>query len=1262
MMKKLAITLILAFSTVFSPVAWTQGSDAVVSGNVLDPTGAIVPSASITALNLNTGVTTVVTSNASGVYLFAALPPGDYRFTAEKEGFRRLDLNQTTLRIGDHLQQNLTLQVGATKDSVEVTANADSVSYLAASQGGLLNSQRIQDLPVSSRNVMELVATQAGLVSTSSGVNMNGSRTDMMNITLDGTNIQDNAVLESITGQMIATTVDRVEEVKVITSPADAEYGTGSGQVQLVSRSGTNKFHGSVYDFAHNTDLNANSWSNNRNNLPRSVQILNQTGARVDGPVRKNKTFFFALFEASISRALTSVTDTVLTPDARQGIFRFFPGVQNANANANNPSVDLSGNPVTPRGATGALQSVSLFGLDPNRLTPDSTGIVAKNLALMPLPNNYLAAGDGLNTAAYIWQYRIPNDIYSLDLRVDHNFSQSERLTASYNHDTQSEPNGNDPQNYPSSVSGEYQQFSTVGSLALISTLGPAMVNEARIGVQRTNLDFEAPWTAGSGNTSLLPSLGGVPYILSLNGLTSPYTTGTGEDPQGRITPVYQASDKISWLRGRHALKAGLAFNIVDEDSFHAFDVIPRVTLGTGNVGTQNITTINGIGANGTTASNLLTDLAGSVGSLTQMFYSPGGPNPQYLPFGQEQHTWITHEWQSYVQDDIRVNSSLTVNVGMRWEYYGVPYEAHGRMTDLVGGSQSLFGISGTTLAALFNPGYEPGQLMQLQLIGKNSPNPGIQAFKPDHRDFAPALGLSYSLPWLGKDKTVFRAGYGVSYEKNFLALLNQIYGYGAPGLGQLQSVTPSTYQGLGNISLPLPTPSTPPLATIPINDNNSSAQSIDVADSGWKRGYVQNWNASLGRQIGKGIVLDVRYVASKGTKLTQGTNINEVNIFENGILNAFETTEAGGNSPLLNQIFKGLNIPNVGVVNGTTITGSQAVRTNTTLQAYLLTNNVGGFANFLGSNTFVTGIRGGLLLNGGLPANFVVANPQLGTADLVGNFGNSTYQSGQVEVNKRFQSGFQVQASYVRSKALGSYDGNTQNEVSSFLTLRNEHLSKQLLSFDTPNVIRTSGIWDMPFGPGKQFLGQSRGVLSHLVERWQTSVIFLKQSGAPTTFGNSAGGTFNSSSATDIQLGPQPSGSVQKVGNNVVYFSGLTQVTDPSVRNLPSNLQGQSTLYAIQSANGQTLIENPVPGQLGTLSAASYRGLGTFTLNMQLSKAVTLSKEHNVTLRVRADALNLLNKPIWGTPNLNIDSTSFGQITTATGNRNIVLGARVEF
>jgi hypothetical protein len=337
-------------------------------------------------------------------------------------------------------------------------------------------------------------------------------------------------------------------------------------------------------------------------------------------------------------------------------------------------------------------------------------------------------------------------------------------------------------------------------------------------------------------------------------------------------------------------------------------------------------------------------------------------------------------------------------------------------------------------------------------------------------------------------------------------------------------------------------------------------------------------------------------------------------------------------------------------------------MRGNSTLNAYLLNNNVGGFANFLAYNTFVTGVRGGLLKNGNLPANFVVANPQFGSAYLVGNFSNSTYNSMQIEVNKRFGAGFQIQSSYVRSKALGDYDGTAQSEVSSFMTLRNEHLDKRLLSFDQPNVWRNSGIWEMPFGPGKKLLGNSHGILAHLVEQWTTGAEFYKISGAPTAFSNSDGGTFNTGTPTSIALGPLPSGSAYKSGNNVLYFTGLTQVPDPSIQNMPASIRSQSSLLAIQGANGQILLENPGPGQLGTLSPTNFRGLGSFTLNLQLSKPITISREKRITAILRADAINLLNRPIWGTPNLNIDSTSFGQITSANGSRSVNLTARIRW
>ena len=387
----------------FAFLASAQGTDAVVTGTVLDPTGAAMPAAAVTALNTDTGVSKTVQSDSAGVYEFPTLPPGTYVLSAEKTGFKKFLLSGLVLRTGDHVQQNLKLEVGGTTESVQVSATAEGVTYMTSSQGGLLNASRIEDLPVNSRNAMDFVATQAGVI----GANFNGARNDMLNITLDGSNIQDNFITEAIGTTQIATSVDRVEEVKVVTSPADAEYGRGSGQVQLVSRSGTNQYHGSAYDFIHNTDLNANSWSSNRSGVKRQVEVENQVGGRLAGPIKKNKTFFFGLFEANIQHYQSTSTATVLTPTAAQGIFRFFPGVTNANALASNPVVDLNGNPVSPKGATGPLQSVSLFGLDPNRLTADSTGIVSKNLALLPAPNTYIA-GDGLNTAGYNFICRPP--------------------------------------------------------------------------------------------------------------------------------------------------------------------------------------------------------------------------------------------------------------------------------------------------------------------------------------------------------------------------------------------------------------------------------------------------------------------------------------------------------------------------------------------------------------------------------------------------------------------------------------------------------------------------------------------------------------------------------------------------------------------------------------------------------------------------------------------------------------------------------------
>ena len=294
-MKKLVAAVF-----VFASLAAAQGTDALLTGNVLDSTGALVGDAKITALGIDTGVTKIVTSNSAGAYTFVSLLPGDYRITAEKPGFKKFVLDKLTLRVGDKVEENLRLEVGTLSESVEVTAATEGIEYLTPTLGGLINQEKINDLPVADRNVMNFVLTQGGLVSTTNGVNMNGARTDMLNVTLDGMNVMDQAVNESIENMNISLSIDRIQEIKVVTSPADAEYSGGSGQIQLISRSGTNQFHGAAYEYIHNTALNANTWAANRAGTPRNILNENNPGIRLDGPIRKNKTFFFGLFEMNL--------------------------------------------------------------------------------------------------------------------------------------------------------------------------------------------------------------------------------------------------------------------------------------------------------------------------------------------------------------------------------------------------------------------------------------------------------------------------------------------------------------------------------------------------------------------------------------------------------------------------------------------------------------------------------------------------------------------------------------------------------------------------------------------------------------------------------------------------------------------------------------------------------------------------------------------------------------------------------------------------
>jgi len=1263
----LAIPLVLLLCS----SAFAQSTNASLTGTVADTAGAIVISSTVTAQNVKTGVVNTTTTNEAGVYSFPTLQPGVYRVTAEKEGFKKLVYNEVTLELSARITLNFALEVGAiTGQAVEISAASDTqLAIGTTSVGGVINGLKVQELPLPGRNALNLVATQAGL----SGSNFSGARIGTLNVALDGVNVMDQRINSGINSTVFAS-VDIIDEVRVVTSPADAEFGRGSGQVQLTMKSGGNNFHGSLFESHRNTVLNANTWFNNLRGDPRNVLIRNQFGGRISGPIIKNKTFFFFNYEGQRQVTRNTVTNTTYTATARQGLFRYYPGTQNANASSTSttapPTVDLNGNPVRPSTATGDLQSLNVIGRDPNRQVVDPTGVIKRFLDLTPLPNNF-RVGDGLNTAGFTWGRRATSDFDIFAGRIDHKFN--EKHTASFKLIRQSsfQFNGFLAQPFPNSPGGTLTSKSDYYSLDVTSTFSPTFLNEFTVGAQRGPIRFNAPWEFDEGKALLATANGQgyLPVFSSLPAASQPIRNDN--DPQGRNSPFYVYGDKITWLRGRHEFKGGVEFRFGSTNGFNSFDVLPRANIGTGGAAITGLPTTGALslGQNLAGAQNLLNDLSGSLTNVRQAFNAPGGANPVFLAGEGKQRTWKQREFSWFFRDNFKVTPGLTLNLGVRHEFYGVPFEANGKTAGLVGGSKSIFGISGASFADLYQPGRLNGSLTDLQLVGKNSPNADIDLYEPDWNNFAPAVGFSWAVPYFGKNKTVLRAGIGMGYERNSLRILDVVAG-DQPGLRTVTTFSRSDYLSLGQVSLPL-TPVGKPLETVPLTDRN---QTVRAFDTNLRTAYVQNWNLTIQRELLRDFTLDVRYVGNKGTKLVRGANINEANIFAGAfgetILDAFRAIQSGGESALLDRMFNGVNLGQ-GVVNGTTVRAGAGLRSNSNTRTFFANNNVGTFARYL-NNTDNFGPRGGLLRNAGLPENFIFGNPQFDAANLTGNFANSTYHSLQVELLKRFSRGFTVQSNYTWSKALGEEEGAGQEQLDSFRDGRNRRLEKRLMSFHIPHVLRNSAIVELPFGPGRKFLNGGNGFISRLVEKWQFGVIYNHFAGSPLNLSSTVASFNQFTDNTPMLVGSFPAnfGKVKKVDDGIVFFTGLQQTPDPSVSRITTQqgLQGRSTLLAITDSSGRLLLVNPTPGQIGALSQWYLQGPGSFRLDINLVKRFKIREDWNFELR--ADVIGLTNTPQIDdyavsptTPiNTDINSANFGRITGANGARIIVIGARINF
>jgi hypothetical protein len=793
------------------------------------------------------------------------------------------------------------------------------------------------------------------------------------------------------------------------------------------------------------------------------------------------------------------------------------------------------------------------------------------------------------------------------------------------------------------------------------------------VSVNRFSVVYDTPFSP-SGN-SVLPHIGSQPFYFAFAGsgdnVNPDNTYSSQNSPQGRHSPIYQYSDTMTWLKGRHAFKGGVGVTFDSSNGFNSFQVIPGASTGAGTVPYQNISTLPSIGGNLSLAQNLLGDLSGSVDHWTQAFNSAGGKNPTYIPGEPVQRTWRQHEYNGFFKDDWKVSRNVTVNLGVRYEYYSPPFEANGKAAIPVNGTAGAFGISGTTFADAFQPGHLAGSLTQLMLVGTNSPNPGKTVYNPQYNTFEPAVGISWAP--MADNKTVVRAGYAKTSDRNSLRNADTEVG-SEPGMNTTLTFTSPGLLNLSNVAVPY-SPTGQAMATVPLTDRT---QTLRIFDTNLRNQYYQNWNFSVQREITKDSVLSVRYVGTKGTKLLSGVDVNQGEIFANGFLDAFNITRAGGNAPLFDQLFKGLSVPGKGAVDGVAVRGSDYARSNSTFAQYLADGRVGAFANTLNSTKLGGTNNGDLLRAAGLPENFFFTNPQFANVFLVGNNANSTYHSMQVEFEKRMSRGFVFQGNYTWSKALGENElGGTQVYDNAYRNAKNRSFDKRIMTFNRTHVFKSNGIWELPVGKDKMLLRNANRVVDGILGGWKLSGILTFTSGRPLTV-TAPIATFNkyTTGNTPNVSGPLPKNTGQLTfdGNGPCFFCGFKQIVDPNLANIAQPLANISTLLAQQGPGG-VVLSDPLPGTLGNLAQTFFTGPRFFDLDTSLAKRFRISERFNFELRT--DWLNATNHPDFsfgggtaGSIDLSINSPTFGRVL-ATGaspgaggnnNRIIVMSGRLNF
>ncbi len=818
-MQKRLNGALFRFATLISFAAAAYAQTGSIAGTILDASGAGVPGATVKATNLATSAVRTAVTDTAGTYLIPNVAVGTYDVSVEKQGFSALTFRNISLTVAQNLTLNGSLQVGATTQSVEVAGTSIAPINLEDAQiSNVVDSTHILDLPLITRDPYQLVLLSPGsqMVNSSlGGFSINGQRERNNNFLLDGTDNND-ASVPGGPGGITSINPDATQEFRVITNNFLPEFGRNTGAiVDIVTRSGTNQFHGDVYEFNRVSAMAARDWFNpsaGENGGPQNPFVRNQFGGSFGGPIIKNKTFFFV--NSEWDRFQTTLTNEAIvpTPAFKSGIFTY-----------DGQQINLA-NPASPNNALG-------LPLDPT---------MQKIFALYPNPNGPLV--NSLE-GAYFFPEAIPDNSNETVFRLDHHFSDKYTLSLRYIYNGLTQ--GDELNEFLPGLGGvDTAEQGHNGSLGFIAALRPNLVDELRFGLTRQDYVFTCTGINTLNQYSTPDAFGfGTDYSFNLyTGVSTISNFGCGplgdSDGQARTAGTWHFADSLSWTKGRHNFKFGGEFRYVYDNGYDGFYSRPTVDFTA--YGNFQIPIVNCAGA--CASDQVLQTLAAAllgvpgIQSQTQFYNAQGTRTP--LDF----RDFVQHEYAGFAQDSWKVRSNLTIELGLRYEFEGVPFERSGNFSNL------LYQQASATAPITFST------------VG---PGTGRQMYANDPYDFEPRVGLAWD-PF--KDgKTSVRMGYGIFHDRVFGNLFEDLRGN--PPFVALVDNYPNLNFANRATATPVTLATLPPLATQPSPSASIPDQSylsgIYLIDPKLKTPYTQSWNVGVQRDLGHGMTLEVNYVGS---------------------------------------------------------------------------------------------------------------------------------------------------------------------------------------------------------------------------------------------------------------------------------------------------------------------------------------------------------------------------------------------------------------